>query len=66
MNRKPKETGMFGYVISSDRCVKMHLPYIAQAVENNKNEFTMILLSLEQTKTKAQEFKGLFSKYLGI
>lgn len=49
---------MFGYIIYSGRCIEMHLPYIAQAMESNKDEFTMILVSLElkQDKRSLKDF----------
>lgn len=49
---------MSGYIIYSGRCIEMHLPYIAQATESNKDEFTVILVSLElkQDKRNLKDF----------
>lgn len=38
---------MFGYVISTDGCIEMHLPPIAHDMESNKDEFIIIPVSLE-------------------
>lgn len=36
---------MFEYINSADRCIEMHLPYVAQALGSNKDEFTIIPVS---------------------
>eukprot|EP00069_Balaena_mysticetus_P008988 bmy_20001T0 len=63
--RKPKETRMFGYIIYSDRCIEMHLPYIAQAMESNKdvyNDSCIIGAKARQKNRSLKDFSLLESK----